>query len=131
MNKNLIHNLRKAHYWVRVCHKRYDNNNLIGLATKKQIKEFYKTNPIVKEDYPPNNLIAPHGGLTTVEIVPPRPHPQIYFIAEAKCRRDEPFVRKLALQICLGRIQKQFRLNNLNHLIEELHVVQNIGERIK
>ncbi len=128
--KNLIHSLRKAHYWVRVCHKRFDNHNLIGPATKKEISEFYQKS-YSKEDYPPNNLIDPRGGMTTVEIVPPPPYSQIYFIAEAKCRRDEPFVRKLGLQICLGRIQKQFKQNNLNHLIEQVHGIQNPGERIK
>ena len=96
---NTIHELRKLGYWVGVTHLRNDKYGQMPFKNKHEIKAYYASKPIRDKD-----IISPKGGATIVEIVPPSKDK--YFSSQAICNMKDTFNRRVALNICLGRIFK-------------------------
>ncbi len=105
----------KKGFWVKVSHRRYGGTDLLrfGPATKRDIKEYYKIHGI-----PDKYSINPKGAISIMEFV--SNDSKHYFTSTAFCREDEVFKRKIALQICLGRICKSLQEHNLQYLTDQI-----------
>ncbi len=97
MNNHLpsIHQLRKSNYKCRILHKRYYYGGY-GLLSKREME-----NEISQEHV--KSKISPKGGYTSIEITTPMGE---NFKSEAVCSQKDSFNRRIALQICLGRLAK-------------------------
>lgn len=101
--KNMtIHQLRLNGCKVRVNHKRYG---------KFGGGEYAKENPLVDmrviRANKLQNGISAKGGQTTIELTKDGKN----YTATAKCNPKDPFNRKIAIKICLGRIAKQVEIS--------------------
>ena len=95
LKKLTIYNLRKDFgYKVKVNHFRYLNSHgPDALFSMSEIR-----NQKSQDD------INPNGGLTRIEITDKKGET---CTIEAKCHEKDPFNRKIAIQICLGRYLKK------------------------
>lgn len=104
--QTIIHNLRKKGCKVRVGHWRYIKNPFISLMPPEEIKE-------IKIKKQSDNIFA-KGGRTKMEVTFPNAGT---YASRAFCNLTDSFNRKIALNICLGRIRKQLEKAGRNDLL--------------
>ena len=93
--KITVHSLRKSGYKVHINHYRYiDNPN-----EEHNLTSYFH---IRNEKW--QDRVQVKGGLTTVEILDKDLKP--LHMVEARCSKKDAFCRKVALDICLGRLQQ-------------------------
>ena len=92
-----IHQLRKSGYKVRINHLRYVSDYLISKREIDKYNDERQLNLSMKN-------ADPKGGYTTIEITTPMGE---NFKSEAACSKKDSFNRRIALQICLGRLAKK------------------------
>lgn len=103
MQNKTIHQLRLEGYKVRVKHQRYKHVRYSEFLAGTNLgqKDWFNLVPIKEL---PGKERFPRGGETTVEITTPDGR---NYAATSKCHINDNFDRKLAVRICLGRIEKQ------------------------
>ena len=92
-----VHAIRKSGFKVHVNHYRYIGNpkHDHNLAAYFHIRN---------EKW--QNRISPKGGLTTIDVYD-RGSSEPLFHVQAKCSLKDAYNRKIALNVCLGRLESQ------------------------
>jgi hypothetical protein len=94
MAKITVKSLRQRGYNVKISHFRY-------LGDKFKSHDLTSYHHIRTEKW--QDRINPHGGLTTVQVCDANNNP--LWETEARCSKEDNFNRKVALNICMGRLE--------------------------
>lgn len=116
-NTPTVREFRQSGYQVRVDHKRAWKTSYVDFETRKIVTEVvYKTpREMVNSDFDGEVLIEllPRSGKTEVTVFDP--NSGLDFFADATCRDDENYNKKIGTKKCLERISDLIRVCNYSN----------------